>query len=1166
MLTLADHRWALRLRRIVTGTRFLVIAAVVLVLFAAYTLAGFFLVPRLIARYVPQYVQEKLKRRAEIGEARFNPLLFKLEIKRFRLQEADGRPLLAFDRLFVDFELLPSTFRRAWAFAEIQLDAPRVHAVLSRDGQLNLAELLDALPKSEPPPQPAPPPRMLIQHVALRDGSTSFTDLQRRTPHTATLEPINIELHDITTIGEHRGPYAIAAALPGGGVIRWEGRVSLNPIASNGRFEVRGLPLATAWRFLQDDLAVAEPGGRVDMDWRSRFSYQNHAASWKVEGLDVTVSGLALAQRDKTPLLDLEKIRLAGGRGDVTALDLTVPEISVSRGRVNAIMARDGVVNWQSLVTNPPTSGDPPAPTTSASNPPRPWRVTMEKVRLEEIALSFVDQSRAVPLAFEVADLALDLSAHLETGRAGPAGTVEGIGLKLARVAVREAATANTPIHSLDQISVEGGRVDLGARQVTMSRVAVTGGVTALNRSADGSLPLVRMLAPADQSKSPESSAPAAVRPRPTAAVAEKPWRVVLDKFEHAGHRVTFADESVTPPATFAIDGIKVIAQDVHSDGKKPIPFDTSFRVAQGGRFTAKGRVAPDGRMVDATLNLARLAMPPVQPYIAQSAAVVLRSGELSAAGRFTYRSDRSHNQVTFTGAADIDQLQVIEADDSEPVVAWKNLHAETIRFGLAPDHLAIDEVRLTELDGRLVIFKDKSFSLAKLMKPSGSPPRPAPASGPEAAAAPASSGHAGPGFPVVVERVRIDGSSISFADLNLVLPFVTRVHMLNGVVAGLGSDPDSRATVELDGRVDEFGLVKVDGALAAFHPKVFTDIKVIFRNVPMNTLSPFSATFVGRRIRAGALNLDLEYKIDRGALLGDNKVVLHQLQLGERVESPGAMRLPLDLAIAILSDSEGRIDIDLPVRGNVNSPEFSYGHIIWQALANVITKIATSPFRALAGLLGGHDAEGLQTIAFEAGNDTVLPPEREKLKRVAEVLGKRPKLKLTVHGGYETKADGEALRSLHVRQNLARRLGVELKPGEDPGPVALDQAKTQRALEAMLSERAGAKAVEDFQASYEKTSGKKVERANPLLSIVGRGSPDRDFYQALFGRLVEIAPLPDSEVTALGQRRGEAATRVLKESAGSVAERVEVGDTKAADSAEGNSVPTRLELGAVGS
>src|SRR6266849_5240883 len=1120
----ADRPWARRLLALITRTWFLVIAAVVVVLAVAYTLAGFFLVPRLITSYVPRYVQEQLKRRAEIGEVRVNPLLFKLEIKHFRLQEADGRPLLGFDRLFVDFEL-SSLFRRAWTFAEIQLDAPRVDVVLARDGNLNVVEVLDAFPRAEPAPRPSAPPRVLLQHAVVRGGSLSFTDLSGRAPHAAALEPINVELHNITTVRERRGPYAISATLSGGGVVGWEGEVSLVPLGSTGRLGLRDFPLATGWRFVQDEIAVAEPAGRVDADVRYQLAYRDGAPSLKMEGVEVTVAGLVLTQRDKAPLLALERIHLTGGRGDLITRELTVPEISLSRGRLTAAIARDGTVNWQSLVATRPKS-DVPDVAGAAAPAARPWRVAVEKVRVEEFALSFTDQSRAAPLGVDV-------------------------------------AAAQAPLVSLEQISVEGGRIDLGGRQVAVSRVAVTGGVTAIMRAADGSLPLVTMLSPADQSKLSRPSAPAPAPARRAPAATAKPWTVVLGKLDLAGHRLAIADRSVTPAVELGINGIKVSMQELRSNGGKPVPFEASFSVAQGGRFTSKGRVAPDGQSADGTLTVTRFALTPAQPYVARHAAVVLRSGEVSTTGRLTYRGGRDRAAVTYTGSAAIDRMLVVEEATGEPVVAWKTLHAETIRFGLAPDRLAIDEIRLVELDGKLVIFQDKSLSLARLMKPSGAPPGGPPVSGP-AAAAPSAKSDAGIGFPVVVERVRIDESAMSFADLSLVLPFATRVHGLGGVVAGLGSDTETRATVKLDGRVDEFGLVKVDGALSAFHPKVFTDIGVIFRNVPMSTLSPYSATFAGRRIRAGTMNLDLEYKIDRSALVGENKVVLQQLQLGERVESPGAMRLPLDLAIAILSDSEGRIDIALPVRGNVDHPEFSYGHLIWQALVTVISKIVTSPFRALGGLFGG-DAESLQAIAFEAGSDIVLPPEREKLKRVAEVLGKRPRLKLTVHGGYEAKVDGEALRSLRVRQDLTQRLGVKLKPGEDPGPVAFDQAKTQRVLEALLTERGGAKVIEEFQTGYEKSTGKKAQRANPLLALAGRASPDRVFYEALFRRLVEIAPLSDAEVTALGQRRGEATARVMKEGAGTAAARVEVGDTEAAARAERNSVPTRLEIGAVG-
>ena len=277
-------------------------------------------------------------------------------------------------------------------------------------------------------------------------------------------------------------------------------------------------------------------------------------------------------------------------------------------------------------------------------------------------------------------------------------------------------------------------------------------------------------------------------------------------------------------------------------------------------------------------------------------------------------------------------------------------------------------------------------------------------------------------------------------------------------------------------------------------------------------------------------------------------------------------MKLPLDLAIAILTDADGRIDIALPVRGNVDNPQFNYGHVIWEALVTVIKRVATAPFRALGALFGGgRGGEKLEAIEFEPGRDVVLPPEREKLKHVGEVLGKRPQLKLTVHGGYDAKLDGEALRALRVRHDLAQRLGVKLKPGEDPGPVAFDDAKTQRALEALLTERGGGKAVGEVVAQYEKSSGKKADRANRVLALVGRGGGSGGLYEALYQRLVEMTPLAESELTALAQRRGEAAVHALNEGAGAAAARAAVGDTEAAGGAERKGIPTRLELGAVG-
>ena len=303
--------------------------------------------------------------------------------------------------------------------------------------------------------------------------------------------------------------------------------------------------------------------------------------------------------------------------------------------------------------------------------------------------------------------------------------------------------------------------------------------------------------------------------------------------------------------------------------------------------------------------------------------------------------------------------------------------------------------------------------------------------------------------------------------DLGLVIPFATRIHVFDGVATDIFTARSDRATLKFEGRVGQYGQAKVDGALNPFEHKTYTDINVMFGNVAMPPLSPYSATFAGRKIQSGKLDMDLEYKIENHQLKSNNKIVLEQFTLGERVESPNAISLPLDLAIALLTDSEGKINASVPVEGNVDDPNFRYGKLVWDAFVTLINKVVTAPFNALASVFGGTQ-EHIDAVLFEPGRDSIPPPEREKLHKVAEALAQRPKIMLTVHGQFDPKRDGEALRSLQVRRALAQKLEVDLKPDEDPGPVAFGSAKTQQALEELAVERGGVKALDEFEASYE--------------------------------------------------------------------------------------------------
>ena len=614
--------------------------------------------------------------------------------------------------------------------------------------------------------------------------------------------------------------------------------------------------------------------------------------------------------------------------------------------------------------------------------------------------------------------------------------------------------------------------------------------------------------------------------------------------------------KALSPELAYDIEDMKVALTDISNDGKTPIGFDARLKLKQGGALSTTGQLSQKADRAEAQVKVEGVNLTPLKSLVTQVAALTLESAAVSADMRVDYSQAKTGPSLKAVGAFSLDKLLLNESKSAEPFLSWKALSADGIDFSLGPDKFSIKEVRLVEPGAKIVIFKDQTINLAAAFRQPG-----APSSGPPATTEKPKSDRANP-FPVTVERVRIERATVDFADLSLVLPFAARIHELSGAVTGISSAPPSRTKLKLEGRVDEYGQVNVEGSLSPLQLETFSDVNVVFRNVAMSPLSSYSGTFAGRRIQSGKLSLDLEYKVEDRRLKSNNTIILEQFTLGEQVESQKAVSLPLDLAIALLTDSEGKINASVPIEGDVDHPEFSVGHLVWQAIVNLITTAVTAPFKALGALAGGE--ESIDAVLFRPGIDKIPPPEREKLAKVAEALTKRPMLALTVRGAYDPEADGEALRSMEVRRALAQELEVGLEPGEDPGPVAVGNAETQRALEALSDERHGEDAIEEFETSYEKSEGKKPKRVSAILSLMGQASEDVDFYEKLFQHLVEKAPLATADLEALAVRRTTAVIKELTSQAGFDPSRASAGKIEEVPDSQADSVPTKLELGAL--
>jgi len=447
-------------------------------LFALYLVLGGYFLPRYIERAIPEYAAEQLKRKASVRSVSFNPLLFKLELNDVVLMEADERLIARFRRLLVDFEL-SSLARWAWTFQTIALDGLEVLIDIAPDESVNLAALADSFPKSEPKPgapQPdAAPPRLVLQHIDITDAALTFSDRSGERPRFESVRALALELRDISTLPDRRGPYSIAARLPAGATLSWRGEVSLQPIFSAGEVELKAAKPATVWRFLQDELEIAEPQGEVDVALRYRTAYAKGAFELSVEDLRVAARDLALSLRGaKQPFFALKAASAAGGRFDLGQRELRVPDIELRGSTLRAQIDPAGKLDLERLAGSS---------NKQAAAPGAPWRVKLASVRLADIAFQLRDDSRVAPLALGVGAMEADFSVAVQTG-AAPQLTVGDIGVRLSNITAGN-ADAPEPLIALSRVILEGGNVDLAGQRVAARRLRVDGGSVRLARETD---------------------------------------------------------------------------------------------------------------------------------------------------------------------------------------------------------------------------------------------------------------------------------------------------------------------------------------------------------------------------------------------------------------------------------------------------------------------------------------------------------------------------------------------------------------------------------------------------------------------------------------------------------------------------------------------------------
>ncbi len=691
---------------------------------------------------------------------------------------------------------------------------------------------------------------------------------------------------------------------------------------------------------------------------------------------------------------------------------------------------------------------------------------------------------------------------------------------------------------TFDRVFVNFAPWPLRKRVVALEEVRLSSPSLAVRVRADGSINLLDLV----PAVSPADSAAGAVTPD-SAAASAKPWVVRVDQLDIANMTLLYDD--VTAPTRAVVDSLNLAVSDFVAQAGDSAEFDVRLSWRDGGQIRAAGFAAPMDGVVHARIDIDSLNVTPAGPYLTRFAHLEMRSGKLNVHGDVDVITAAGEPPDTrFEGDVIMDDLELFDTLKNESFFGFDRLAVLKMSAASQPPGAEVEEIALNGIYARIAIAKDRTININDVFAPSRAradsthPPAGVAGGAPAApgggvtgdrtrrAASPAGGGAASAPPDIAIGRITIDGGEVDFSDLSLPLPFATRVHSVKGQITAVAPDNAAGSEVNIEGTVDQHGFAKATGFINVFDPIAFTNLDVSFRNIELTSLTPYSGKFAGYRIKQGKLSLGLEYDIQNAQLKGDNEILLEKLTLGEKVESPDATSLPVKLAIALLKDSNGNIDLDLEVAGDLNDPKVNTWSLVWQALKKVLVKVTTAPFRFLGNLLGIGGDE-MEYVEFEPGRTTLTPPQHERLGNLAKALKEKPGLKLDVRGAYDKRADTDAIRAERFNALLETRL-VAAAGGDSSAASAIksnpSSGRMQAVLEALYTESFGAEKLAALRTTHTQASATPTPEKAPAKPATAAPPLDlATYFAAMRDELIAAQPVVDADLAKLAGDRSAA-------------------------------------------
>ena len=638
----------------------------------------------------------------------------------------------------------------------------------------------------------------------------------------------------------------------------------------------------------------------------------------------------------------------------------------------------------------------------------RPYYETAVAAEIKE---GFIDLSTQFIFASKDGQTDLNLSAL-------------GVNLRSFRL---ELAGQPEPLWRVGSLAIKDSTMDLAKKTIVIGAIEAKDGNGYIQRSADG-LNLARIA-------KAQAPAPAPAQPAKTDGGE---WRIDAKQIAFDRFKIGFDDQTNATPAKVNLSDLSIRGANFSTAKNQRGKATIRARVNEKGTLRLVGTATANPVNAKFSVEAQGLELLPFQPFLGDQVNFLLTGGRVGTKGELTFDAGAGGPaKMNYQGGVQVAEFGAVEKDGQQDLLKWKSLALDAMQFDLEPFQLRIGEITLADFYSRLILGADGKINLQNLtaQKDDKKDEAPAPAKTAEKPAAPAPTEPAAPKA-ISIGKINLQEGNINFSDFFVKPNYSANLTSVQGAISEL--KPETPGDLDIQARLDNAAPVEIKGKINPLSKELFLDIIADAKEIELSPMSPYSAKYVGYGIEKGKLSFNVKYKLENRKLSADNKIILNQLTFGEKIESPTATKLPVLLAVALMKDRNGVIDVDLPISGSLDDPQFSVGGIVLRIIVNIITKAVTAPFSLIASAFGGGGSgDELAYIEFDNGRANLSQTAQGKIATLAKALNNRPALNLEITGRVDPLTDLDGLKRVQIERKVkAQKLKDLARKGEAPRSV----------------------------------------------------------------------------------------------------------------------------------